>query len=126
MLHLIQQLPEHLKELYIKAAEGKNSHQKQIIASTLIECAEAFSVDENDIGLTHLAQHVIDTGDARPIKQRPRRVPLAFADAEEQALNDLKQKGVIRESTSAWGSPIVLVSKANGKVRPCVDYRLLN
>ena len=109
------QLPEHLKELYIKAAEGKNSHQKQIIASTLIECAEAFSVDENDIGLTHLAQHVIDTGDARPIKQRPRRVPLAFADAEEQAINDLKEKGVIRESTSAWGSPIVLVSRLTGK-----------
>lgn len=37
----------------------------------------------------------------------------------------LKQ-GIIQPSTSPWSSPIVLVTKKNGKVRPCIDYRLLN
>ena len=53
-------------------------------------------------------------------------MPLAYADKEKAAIEDLKSKGVIRESVSPWASPIVLVSKKDGSVRPCVDYRKVN
>ena len=76
--------------------------------------------------MTNLAEHAIETGNAAPIKQHPRRVPLAHAKAKKQAIEDLKAKGVIRESTSPWASPIVLVAKKDGGVRPCVDYRRVN
>lgn len=36
------------------------------------------------------------------------------------------RKGVIRESNSAYASPIVHVRKADGSIRLCVDYRKLN
>ena len=38
----------------------------------------------------------------------------------------MQEKGIIRESSSLWASPIVLVSKKNGKRRMCVDYRKVN
>lgn len=49
-----------------------------------------------------------------------------FAEAEKECITQLEKQGVILKSTSPWASPIVLVRKKNGKVRPCVDYRRLN
>ena len=55
-------------------------------------------MDENDLGLASLAEHSIDTGNAKPIKQPFRRVPLAFANEEKEAINKLLGQGVIRPS----------------------------
>ena len=120
------EVPEHLKSLFQKSAEGKTESEKGVIAGLLVKHSNTFSKSDWDLGVTNLAEHSIDTGDARPIKQRPRRVPLAYADEEKKALDDLMQKGVIKKSTSPWASPIVLVRKKSGAIRPCVDYRKLN
>ena len=121
------QVPEHLKKLYEDSAEGKTDYEKQIIAGLLVKFQNSFSKDEWDLGLTHLTEHAIDTGDAAPIKQRPRRVPLAFAEEEKKAIEDLLRKGVIQKSTSPWAQPIVLIKKKqSGAIRPCIDYRKVN
>ena len=92
----------------------------------LSDYQDTFSKDEFDLGLTNLIEHSIDDGNSKPIKQPPRRVPVAFAAKEEKVIQQLQKQGVIRKSTSPWASPIYLVRKKSGKVRPCVDYRKLN
>ena len=120
------QLPSNLHELFKSAMEDKPSHHKEAIAGLFMKHSATFSNDDWDIRLTHLTEYTIDTGNAAPIKKRPRRVPLARGDAEKAATEDLLRKGIIRQRTSPWASPIVLVLKMSGAVRPCVDYRKLN
>jgi len=50
--------------------------------------------DPNDLGFCDILQHDIHTGDSRPIKQSPRRPPLAATDAEDEILNEMIQSGV--------------------------------
>ena len=122
----VEKVPVHLMDLYEQATRNLKGSECQKVAKLLIQYQDSFSRDEWDLGLTHLTEHAIKTGDTPPIKQPPRRVPLAFAEAEKKAIEDLKAKGVIRDSVSPWASPIVLVSKKNGGVRPCMDYRKVN
>jgi hypothetical protein len=41
-------------------------------------------------------------------------------------LDDLQRRGAIEKSDSPWPSPVVLVTKKNGELYNCVDYRNLN
>lgn len=61
-----------------------------------------------------------------PVASRPRRVsPSEQGEIDEQITEWLEQ-GIIRVSFSEYASPLVLVRKKDGKLRICVDYRLLN
>ena len=122
----IPEIPAHLTDLYTKAC-GNLSHTEQgSVRKMLHTHKDIFSKNDFDIGMTRLTEHAIDVGDHKPIKQPPRRVPVAFAEEEEKVIKQMENQGIIRPSTSPWASPIVLVRKKSGKVRPCVDYRRLN
>jgi len=61
-----------------------------------------------------------------PIAKRPYRMaPTELAELKEQ-LKKLQQKGFIRPSSSPWGAPVFFVTKKDGSLRMCVDYRSLN
>ena len=119
-------LPDHLKGLYEDSIKGKSKLQQVQVHSLLQKHEEVFSKDEYDLGHTHLVEHTIDTGDAKPIKQLPRWIPIALTGEEHEALGKLQAQGVICPSTSPWSSPIVLVWKKSGQVWPCIDYQQLN
>jgi hypothetical protein len=85
-----------------------------------------FAVDSEDHGWTNNVYHCIDAGDARLIRQPPRKMPLAKQTEVSDMIDDRQRRRVIKESDSPWSSPVVLVRKKNGELRFCVDYRKLN
>jgi hypothetical protein len=61
-----------------------------------------------------------------PIAKRPYRMaPTELAELKLQ-IADLQQKGYIRPSSSPWGTPVLFVTKKDGSMRMCIDYRSLN
>ena len=70
-------------------------HEKYRVANLPCKFTDSFSRDDCDRGLTHLTSHAVMTEEAAPVKQAPRRVPLAYAADEKKAKDDLKAKGVI-------------------------------
>ena len=104
-------VPGHLVDLLKTAGEDCTEDEKAQIAKMLSDYQDTFSKDEFDLGLTNLIEHSIDVGNSKPIKQPPRRVPVAFAAEEEKVIQQLQKQWVIRKSTSPWASPICLVRK---------------
>jgi hypothetical protein len=61
-----------------------------------------------------------------PIAKRPYRMaPTELAELKLQ-IPDLQQKGYILPSSSPWGAPVLFVTKKDGSMSMCIDYRSLN
>ena len=78
------------------------------------------------LGQTNVTKHIIDTGEATPIKVPPRQIPFHYVDEVHAQLQDMAMEGIIRPSTSPWCAPAVYVPKSSGEVRICVDFVKLN
>ena len=119
-------LPDHLVDLYERSSQHLNDQEKSEFVDLLCKYQNVFSQSSEDIGLTNLVKHRINTGDAVPIRQPPRRLPFGKRAIEKQEIETMLDRGVIEQSSSPWASPIVLVTKKDGSCRFCVDYRKLN
>lgn len=61
-----------------------------------------------------------------PISKRPYRMPANELAELKKQIEELREKGYIRPSSSPWGAPVLFVKKKDNSMRMCVDYRSLN
>ena len=122
LLEVQSQIPGHIKDMFLCSCTHLTDEQSVEFREVLIKFADIFAQHDNDLGLFTATEHTMDTGDAKPIKQWMRRVPLGFADEEEKYLKKMLDSGVIVPSNSDWASPCVLIRKKDGTVHWCIDF----
>ena len=95
------------------------SEQKDLMHQLLGDYHDVFVLSDGERGETDLIQMEIETGDARPIRQHPRRMPYSAREEVARQLKKMQEMSVIQPSTSPWLSPVVLVRK---KEKTCLQY----
>ena len=117
---------KHLADMLNRMGSSLSSEQARRVKEVVAVYSDVFASPDGELGHTTLVQHTIDTGDNHPIKQPPRRLPVAQREIADKEVEKMLLKGFIEPSDSPWASPIVLVAKKDGSTRFCIDYRRLN
>ena len=92
----------------------------------LMEHHNIFSLDQNEIGCTDTAEHVIELLDTQPSKERFRRIAPPLVEEVREHIQEMLDGGAIHPSQSPWCNAVVLVRKKDGGLRFCIDFRWLN
>src|ERR1043165_9429447 len=117
---------DFVEMLLKKVHESVVEEEKAELGQLLQNYSDVFSHSEYDLGCTSIAEHRIDTGANKPVKQALRRQPYAHQPIIDEQVKAMLQNGVIEESQSPWASNVVIVKKKDGTSRFCVDYRGIN
>ena len=92
----------------------------------LMEHHNIFSLEQNEIGCTDTAEHVIELLDTELFKERFRRIAPPLVEEVREHIQEMLDGGAIRPSQSPWCNAVVLVWKKDGGLRFCIDFRWLN
>ena len=113
-------------EPMMPAFQGLSQQQATEARALFAQYSDIFSRGDGDLGCTSLISHEIPLLDDAPVRQPYRRIPPSQYETVKAHIQQLLDSQVIRESSSPYSSPIVLVTKKDGSLRLCVDYRQLN
>jgi hypothetical protein len=97
-----------LQEVISDAKSNLDARETQALEKFIAEMRYVFATSGDDFGRTAMVYHRIDTGDARPILQPPRRIPL-----DKQAeVNDILER---KRSGRSVGRPCVVACRTRSE-----------
>lgn len=116
--------PFSLNDLHINA--NLSETQKECALELINKYRRVFAKNLGEMGCTEKAKMTITVTKDEIIKYMPYRMAATERDHVNRIITDLLNANIVQESESPFSSPILLVSKPNGKKRLCIDYRKLN
>jgi transposase InsO family protein len=117
------EVPKNHKNVIDNLKIGQKDHR---LMKLLEKYSHLFAEDLSQLRRANNISHTIDTGDHPPIRQIPYKTSYKEKEIIAKEINKMLDNGIIQESHSPWSSPVVLVTKKDGSVRFCIDYRKLN
>ncbi|CAG9132567.1 unnamed protein product [Plutella xylostella] len=123
----MQSVPEvDFDDSKVQVGSGVSDAIKQRLFLILKKYRHCFTSSLNNLGCTDMAEMTIELNSQRPVFYRPYRLSHYEREKVRTMVGDMLDAGIVRESTSEYASPIILVRKKDGSLRMCVDYRMLN
>ena len=121
------QPPKEFSDLFDLSNSTFNSEQIDELLSLLWDYSDVFLKKGDKLGCTDVLEFEIKLKeDARPFKASPYRTNPKLRKEISQQVKQLLEDGIIHPSVSPFGSPVLLVSKADGTYRMVIDYRMQN
>ena len=116
-----------IDQVTVDPANRLSDAQKARVRRLLAENVSAFAADPKNPTKTHLLEVELPLKpNVVPHRHAASRVGEEGRQIIEKHIEEMESRGIIRKSNSAWGSRVVLVTKKDGSIRFCVDYRDLN
>lgn len=110
----------------VRMGDSVNEHDRQKLLDILNKYKQCFASTLKELGCSNATEMTIETNSKQPIVYRPYRLSHKEREQVRTMVGEMLDAGIIKESVSEYASPIILVRKKDGKLRMCVDYRLLN
>ena len=117
---------EAINDFSVPLGDSLTTSERVRLGNLCREFKDVFSSETRPFGRTHMTEHRIDTGSARPICQGLRPTSPADREVIRTEVSKMLDSGAIRPSSSPWASPVVLVTKKDGTTRFCIDFRKIN
>src|SRR6266542_2636371 len=124
---LIDKSQKKIKKEETILNDNLTKEEQQQLNKLFKEFEDIISTNENPkLGRTGIIKHEIKVTE-NPIKSRP--YPVKDNKREKwmkKEIDQMLKEGIIKKSKNPWTSPVVLVSKKDGTIRFCVDYKKTN
>ena len=115
-----------LDDLKITLHDSLTVTQRNKLVKLLQHNEQVFSKGMHDLPGIDFYQHVIDTGDHRPIRSQPYKHTVQDNLEIDRQVEELLKAGHISPSVAIWASPCLLVTKQDNTKRLVIDYRKIN
>lgn len=127
-MRLWRKVPPHLYEINFDFEnELWTAADIDALGELLCTYEHRFSHHSTDLGhVTVDPFRIILKSDARPVKQRPYRHSPVLAAKVQTEIDKLVLAGILRRSYSNWSSPLVVIAKADGRIRITCNYKRVN
>lgn len=110
----------------LKTSDHLTKQQSVQLLDLCWEFRDIIAKNESALAVTNVTAHHIPVTDKTPRQTGNYKRPESDHQFIHQETQRMLDAGIIQHSTSPWVSQAVIVKKANGKLRFCVDYRRLN
>ncbi|XP_059351393.1 apoptosis-inducing factor 1, mitochondrial-like [Daphnia carinata] len=98
----------------LRFEEELSEDEKTSLGSLIKRRWRCYPGSDGQIGITDQAEHVIDPGDAQPVRSAQYRVSRYDRDIIVDEVAEMLRGGIVWTSSSPLAAPVVLVSKKDG------------
>ena len=123
----IEPRSEEVCEDEINTEDSTSEEQRRELTAMINEYRVCVAQNIEDLGKTDLIEMEISVEPGSvPVAGRPYRANITEREEIRRIVGEWKRVGIVRETSSPYASPVVLVKKKNGEKRLVIDYRRLN